>query len=388
MTIIKRLHQFPGQTSTYVICLSTLIFLGFLSGCGNESKPSSEATGHAEENGPDSVITFTRSQITQLGVETVPVAIHTTGIPIELPGKIIPKPDQEAYVTSSISGRVEKVMVNEGDHVAKGEVLVTVSGSELGTLISDLQNTHLELIRQQQLRDRGVGVQKELQNARIAYAAAQQQLRAIGFGAGEIERLAAGDRILDAMALRSPIEGVILERAVVTGSPVTEGDKLFYVVKMTPAWVQAQVYERDLEKIHPGQSAEVTTAVYSDRTFTGSIERIIPKINAGRRTAEVILELPNNDEALKPGMFATVTVLTDAKKQPAIPERSIQTDGQETFVLIAEHDTTFRRRTVSTPPEGGAAYIGVPHLPLGTNVVTRGAFQIISAMKGIQSDED
>jgi|GEM_PF-1131831 len=385
---MRRLHKVIRQSSKYVICIITLIFLGYLLGCGVDSQSSPEATGHVEENGPDSVITFSRSQVAQLGVETVPVEIHTTGIPIELPGKIIPEPDQEAYVTSLISGRVEKVLVNEGDRVSKGEVLITVSGSELGTFIADLQNTRLELNRQQQLMNRGVGVQKQLQDARIAYAAAQQKLRAIGFGAGEIERLATGEQILDAMPLRSPIDGVVLERTAVTGGPVSEGDKLFYIVNMKPAWVQAEAYERDLEKINTGQSAEIRTAVYSNRTFTGAIERIIPQIDAGQRTAKVILEMPNHDEALKPGMFATVTILTDARKQPALPAPTIQTDGQSAFVLIAENDTTFRRRAVSARPDGAATYVGVPELPVGTTVVAQGAFQIISAMKGIQAEED
>lgn len=363
------------------------LFLLLISGCGQSGSPAEKSQPVQEEEGPKTTITLTAKQVENIGVKTVAVAIHTTGTPIELPGKVVPKPDQEAYVTSLIFGRIEKVMANEGDHVKKGQTLVSVAGSQLGTLVANLQNTRLELNRQQRLMDRGVGIEKQLQDARIAYASARQQLRAIGFNAGEIENLATGKQILDAMPLRSPVDGVVLKRMAVTGGPVANGDKLFYIVNLKPVWVRADAYEKDLEKIASGQTATITTAAYPDQTYSGSVKNIIPKINAGNRTASVIIELPNKNEELKPGMFTTVQVLTDAHEQPSVPASAIQVEGDSTFVLVAENGRTFRRQGVSALADG-VNFVTVPGLSLGTKVVTNGAFQIISAMKGIQADDD
>jgi len=367
--------------------LYTGLYLLILNGCGKSGSTPGEAREGETEEGPKTTLTLNAQQVSSIGVETVPVAEHNVGVPIELPGRVIPKPDQEAYATSLVAGRIEQVRVNEGDHVQKGDILATITGSKLGSLIADLQNTRLEYRRQQRLMDRGVGISKQLQEARIAYTSARQQMRAIGFSADEIEELAAGEQVLDAMPLRSPIDGVILERMAVAGGPVADGDKLFYVANLIPVWVQAEVYERDLEKLKTGQPADVTTAVHPGTTYSGSIKQIVPKVKANNRTASVILELPNKTEALKPGMYTTVNVLTGASQQPAIPAQAVQVEGESTFVIVAENDTTFKRVSVSAPPDG-VNYVAVPSLSEGTKVVTKGAFQIISAMKGIQADDD
>jgi len=388
LTMTTKIHQvnIAYFLRHYVFYVSLLVVL-IINGCNKSSSDSSNKIQQSEQESPKTTITLTSSQLSSIGVKTVPVAVHTVGTPLELPGKVVPQPDQEAYVTSLISGRIEKVMVNEGDHVTKGEPLVTISGSKLGTLIADLQNTRLEFNRQKRLMDHGVGIKKQLQDARIAYSSAQQQLRAIGFSAGDIKKLATGQQILDAMPIRSPIDGVVLDRMAVTGGPVSSGEKLFYVVTLKPVWVQANAYEQDLEKIKTGQSAEIHATVSPSKRYSGKIRNIVPKINSDDRTASVIIELPNKTEALKPGMYTTVNILTGAKRQPAIPVQAVQVEGESTFVIVAENDTTFHKVTVSAPADG-VGYVAVPNLETGTKVVTKGAFQIISAMQGIEADED
>jgi len=373
--------------SQFNLAIITLFVLCLISGCGNSESAPQKNIQLPEENGPKTEITLTRKQVNNIGVQTVALTLQNIVTPIELPGKVIPKPDQEAYVTSLISGRIERVVVNEGDQVKKGQILVTVVGSELGTLIASLQNSRLELNRQQRLMDRGVGIEKQLQDARISYASSQQQLRAIGFNEDDVEKIATGKKILDYMPLRSPIDGVVLERTAINGGPVSAGDKLFYIVNLKTVWVQAEAYEHDFEKIKLGQSVEINVASYSGKSYTGIVQKIIPKINTGNRTASVIIELANKQEDLKPGMFTTVLVHTDSRQLPAVPASAIQIEGDSTFVVVVENDTTFKRINILAPLDG-ANYVAILALDTDTKVVTKGAFQIISAMKGIQADDD
>lgn len=367
--------------------ISVLLLLIITLGCSHQQDNGNTGQDADESDEIKTEISLTTQQIRNLNLQIDSVAMHPTGQPVDLPGKVVPEPDQEAYVTSLIDGRVEQVMANDGDRVEKGESLVKITGSELGTLIADLQNSYLDFERQQRLKGRKVAVQKELQDARLSYASARQQLRAIGFESRQIDQLAKGNQILDAMTLRSPISGVILKRNAVQGGPVQSGDKLFRIVNLNPIWVKAGAFEKDLARLHTGQTAQISTSTYPDTVFTGKIRKIVPEVEADSRTSSVIIEPPNRSEMLKPGMFTDVRVLTGTTLKPSIPASAIQFDGKSSFVIIAENTTTFRRRDVQTPPDG-IHYVEVPGIPLGTRVVTRGAFQISAAMTGVEADDD
>jgi hypothetical protein len=83
-------------------------------------------------------------------------------------------------------------------------------------------------------------------------------------------------------------------------------------------------------------------------------------------------------------MYVTAEVATGTDVQPALPTRAIMTDGTQSYVIVAESDSTFRRVPVAAPADGDGQ-VAVPELPVGTRVVTTGAFQIASAMSGVEA---
>jgi RND family efflux transporter MFP subunit len=384
---MKNKLVFSNQNSKrYLKYYLYFLFSVYLAGCGS-SDTYSDSSDIDEEITQKTRIVLTASQIESTGIKTVVVEEREIGIPLELPGHVEPVPGQEAYVTTLITGRVEQIYVLAGDRVKSGQALIHITGSELGSYIANLRNTWVELDRQNRFTERGVGIPKKLQDARIAYAAARQQILAIGYSIEKVDQISKTDTDIEGMILSAPIAGIVLEQNAVMGGPVAPGDMLMHIAQLKPIWLEVDVYEKNLNDLKPGLSVQIIPVASIDTSIEGEILKIIPKIDSERRTARVIIQVPNTNEELKPGMFVTAQVMTSLQKINAVPAEAILVDGETSFVLIAENDSTFRRMEIKARPEG-AIYVAVPEIASGTQVVTTGVFQIMSAMKGVEAESD
>ena len=391
-------RRYAGASLAFLVLALALL----LAGCGaNDTARQDHAAGlsdehadagehgqdehggeHEEEGQPE--ITLASASLASLDLETVEVEEAPVGATWEFPGRVVPVPDQEAMVTSLLAGRIERVLANEGDRVRAGQTVAVMTGPELGDLIAELRRTRADLERQQRLSERGVGIRKNLVEAQTAHDAARQHLRAIGLGAEEVEAIATGEHDAGGVHLRAPISGIVLERAATQGGPVAPGQVLFEIADFTPIWVEADAYERDLPLLSAGMEVRVHAASEAGRAYRGTVHQILPNVDPERRVATVRIQLPNEGGVLVPGMYARVDVTTAGEHQPSLPVGAIMTDGARSYVIVAESDSTFRRVDVSAPADA-AGHVAVPELPIGTRVVTTGAFQIHSAMSGVEA---
>jgi len=379
-----------------ILCLlSTVGLLLVLSGCGANGEPSADPHDthdeHAGEQGHDehadegrTEIVLTPRSLESVSIQTVEVREAPVGSMLEFPGRVVPVSDQEAMVTALIAGRVEQVFVNEGERVRMGQVVAVVNGPELGDLVAELRHARADLDRQERLSERRVGVEKHLVEARTALAAAHQHLRSIGLSPPEIIEIAGGTHDIDGVPLRAPVTGLILSRNATLGGPVSPGEVLFSMADLTPIWVEADVYERDLALVSPGMDVRVRAVSAIGSSHSGTIRQIMPIVDRERRVSTIRIQLPNEDEALKPGMYATVSVATAGKVLPSLPVDAILTNGTQSYVIVADNDSTFRRVDVRASADAAGA-VAIPELSVGTRVVTTGAFQIHSAMQGVEA---
>lgn len=385
------LHFATIQRHASVSCLLlTAAFPLILAGCGAGGEPPGElhethddhAGEHADEGRTE--IVLAAASLESVNVETVEVREAPVGSALEYPGRVVPVSDQEAMVTALISGRVDQIFINEGDRVRKGQAVAVVNGPELGDLVAELRHAQADLDRQQRLSERGVGIEKHLIEARTSLAAARQHLRSIGLSPQEIDEIATGTDDVIGVPLRAPITGLILSRNATLGGPVSPGDVLFVMADLAPIWIEADVYERDLPLVSPGMDVQVRPVSGGDQSHLGTIRQIMPNVDRERRVSTVRIQLPNEGEALKPGMYATVSVMTAGEVLPSLPVDAILTDGTQSYVIVADNDSTFRRIDVRASADA-AGTVAVPELPVGTRVVTTGAFQIHSAMQGVEA---
>jgi len=325
-------------------------------------------------------IELTAAQRAEVDIETVEVRERVVRRTLELPGRIRPAPDSEAYATTLLAGRIERIHVRQGEMVRRGEVLVEVASPVLADGIQALRAAHDELGRQRRLQERGVALPRQVRAAERAWQAARQRMRSLGFAPARIERVAESEEDVVALPLAAPIDGTVVERMAVLGAPVHAGEALVRLVDLQPVQVVAYAFERDLAGLSAGQPLSASTAIDPDRRFDSEIHAISPSIDEERRAASVVAFLPNEDGTLRPGAYATVRIELAGDRQPAVPSCALMSDARGSFVLVAEGDRRFRRRYVDAPADR-EGLVAVPELAPGTKVVSRGAFLLVSQLE-------
>jgi RND family efflux transporter MFP subunit len=347
-------------------------------GCGDAASPGGAAASADTTADPD-VIVLSAAQLREVGVATTTVEERPVTTALQLPARVRPQADQEAYVTSLVDGRVERLRVGVGARVERGQAVADVAAPDLSGMVAALRQARDELDRQRRLDRRGVAVEKNLRAAERQWQAARQRLRSIGVRPGRIERVAAGEEDMATLPLEAPIDGVVLERTAVLGAPVTQGDRLYRIADLQPIRVVADVFERTLDRVREGQTVRITTPTHPDRPYDGTIAQITPQVSDERRAASARVVLDNADGSLRPGMYATVRVQVTSEPRPALPADVLLTDASGAYVVVREGERTFRRVYVDADADADGD-VAVPALAPGTEVVTEGAYQIVSAL--------
>src|SRR5512135_1629953 len=167
---------------------------------------------------------------------------------------------------------------------------------------------------------------------------------------------------------------------VVEGQLVDAGMKLYRIADLGLVWVQAQIYEQDLAFIKLGQEAAVTLSYLPDREFRGRVTYLYPNVDEKTRTARVRMEFHNPGYFLKPGMFATVRLVSELEPSALlIPDMAILRSGEKNTVFVALDGGKFESRTVNLGPQAeNDTYQVLSGLNEGDRIVTSGQFLLDS----------
>ena len=133
----------------------------------------------------------------------------------------------------------------------------------------------------------------------------------------EIAKLKETGKPISDLTINSPVAGYITERNALPNMYVEPSTKLYTVADLSRVWVYAQIFQNDVGRVKPGDTAQITADSYPGRTFSGQIEEILPQVDMATRTVRVRLAIANPGLKLKPGMFVNV----DLKDQPGTPAR-------------------------------------------------------------------
>ncbi len=257
---------------------------------------------------------------------------------ITLTGSVDFNQDNQVNIYPLVSGVVQDIKVQLGDYVQKGQVLGVVRSSEMANYSSSLTTAEANLSvakknleAQKDLYASGLASQLDVTTAQSNYDQAVAQLSL----AKRILKIN-GDNTDGNYVIKAPISGFIVQKNVTNSTSIRtdNGTNIFTISDLKNVWVQANVYESNIGKIHLGDPVEITTVSYPDKVFTGKVSKILNVLDPTSKVIKVRIVVSNEDYALKPQMFARV-VATNQQNSDAIciPASALVFDHSQYYVL-------------------------------------------------------
>ncbi len=266
-------------------------------------------------------------------------------------------------VTLKFDGYIGDLKANYvGAAIAKNQVLFTVYSPELVAA----QQEYLETRK----RRPKPGEKNTLLRA------ARQRLALWDMSAGEIKALEQRGAPQDYVAMYAPRSGTLIERNITDGSAARMGDALLVIADLSRVWIEAEVFEADLESVHVGMPATITLPYLPGRTYPAAVEYVYPYLDGESRTGRIRLSLDNAAGELKPDMYAEVALEADLGHRLSVPEEAIIVAGDSRVVFVDLGEGRLKPVRIKAGRHAQGFVEVLEGLALGDTVVTSGNFLI------------
>jgi Cu(I)/Ag(I) efflux system membrane fusion protein len=329
------------------------------------------ASGATSE--PSAAVRLSPEAVRAAGIATAPVERAALGRTIRTVGTIEPDETRLTRVAARVAGRIEKLYADyTGQTVAAGAPLYALYSPELVATQREL------LLALENRRRLAGGTPEAVRSADELISAARDRLRLWSVAPREIAAIESSGQPLYAVDFSSPRGGTVLEKKVVVGEYVTEGQELFLLADLSRVWLLAQVYEHELSRLSVGLPAEATVAALPGRTFRGRVAFVEPVLDRETRSARMRIELANPRGELKPGMFGDAHLETKTAPSLVIPRSALIDTGARRVVYVETAPNTFQARDVKVGEASGDRVAVLAGLEEGERVVAAANFFIDS----------
>lgn len=245
------------------------------------------------------------------------------------------QPVYKVEVGTQVSGIVEKMYVDYNSTVSKGQLLAELDKSllqeqvkqaeaNLSTTTSNRNLAQKNYDRVKRLYEQKAATQEEYDQAETSLEQARNQLIT---AQSDYDRARTNLKYAE---IYSPIDGVILSKAVEQGQTVASSfstPTLFTIAaNLTDMQLEAKVDEADIGRVHEGQKVRFAVDAFPDNTFYGIVRqiRLVPTVVSNVVTYTVIIDAPNHDGKLYPGMTANITIVVESQSGPTIPLEAVR----------------------------------------------------------------
>lgn len=326
-----------------------------------------------EPAGPELNISLDRVQ--KLGVKTESAARREFVRTVRAVGTVQVNERMERTVAAKFEGWIQRLLVaTTGEAVRRGQPLMEVYSPDLVTA----QQEYLIAVKgREAVKDAGPEIQA---NMKSLADNSLQRLRHWDISEQEVQRLQQEGQPRNAVALRSPVDGVVMSKPPVQGMRFMPGEALYRIADLSSLWLLAEVFEQDLALIAPGQDAAVRVNAYPDKVFRGKVAFVYPTVTPETRTARVRIELPNPGRLLKPDMYANVelTIRQRGEKRLTVSDSAVLDSGARQIVLVQRGEGKFEPREVKLGQRGEGRVEVLEGLKEGETVVVGANFLIDS----------
>ena len=251
------------------------------------------------------------------------------------------EPLTKVQISTRISGWVDTTPVEEGDTVSKGQLLIKLHDNDIKAKLAQAEaainaatahfnNTQTNLRRIERLFEQNAATQKELDDMKTAYSAAEAQLVAAKQQKAEILEMQRYSEI------RSPISGVVTRKFVDPGDLANPGVPLMVVEDLRRVKVVAKVPENMVKTLKPGDMVSVRFSDTKLNQTTGKIERVVPGADPRSRQFDVEIVMDNPEQRIQSGVYATVLFSGSGEAGYFIPAAALFTRGQLEGVYLID----------------------------------------------------
>jgi|ERR1700722_1302651 len=370
-----------------------LILIGVVAGVAGERLvvPSKSEVDHTTPATPAAPFTKVGDRIvvpetsllrTLLGVE--PAGVKDVARELVLPAMVEADPARTVNVMPSVTGQIIDLMVQLGGRVTKGQQLAIIDSSDLAQALSDEEKARSALKLTKQTLDRLMVLEK---TSAIAVKDREQAQSDYAQAVSELDRADARLRAIGApldakantrlLSVKSPIAGSVIALQVAPGAYVNDPTAaMMTIANLDVVWVTANVPEKDVSFVYPGQTVKVAVTSYPNRAFDGKVLFVSDVIEPDTRRNKVRIEFKNPDKALKPNMFATVTFVAPPVTRITVPNSALLMTNDRTSVFVEVENWAFERREVEIAYQEGTATAIRSGLSPGDRVVVKGAVRL------------
>ncbi len=203
--------------------------------------------------------------------------------------------------------RIEKIYVDVGDQVRKGQVLVQLDASNLQQLKLQVENQKIEFNRTSQLYQVGGASKAEYDNAKLQLDVLSTQLR----------------QLMQNTQLVAPISGVVTARNYDSGDMYSNANPILTIEQTNPVKVMVNISEVYYKQVFKGMPVDIELDAYEGETFYGKVTIVYPTVDQSTHTFPVEVTISNPGQKVRPGMFARATVNFGDKNHVLVPDEAL-----------------------------------------------------------------
>ena len=332
-------------------------------------------------------------------------------------GKILVPEDRMANIGPVHEGRLVRLYAGQGSIVRKGQKLADLESADIDqaeadylkaladydnarrTSAAEVKFAQATYNRTKMLYEKSITAGKNVEAAehdlemakaaaastvaqtKAALTSARRHLLILGLKDSDIDALANKSSLSAVFSLTSPISGVVVERNGTIGATVGSDANVFKIIDISRVWIDANVFEKDLERVRRGQQVKVSVPAFPGVSFSGRVILITSVVDPETRSVKVRTEVANADGRLKPDMFANVQIITDLHRTAiSIPQAAVLDDGGKTVVFVSEGNG-YQKRPVNIGIQGNGRVEIIEGLQAGDKVVVKGNYLLLQQSK-------
>lgn len=296
-------------------------------------------------------------------------------------------PTGYAEIIPPFAGRITQSFVKLGQKVNIGSPLFAISSPEYFNAQKDYFEaqqeyslSNLNLKRQKDLLQHGVGIQRVVEEAKTDYETKKSALENATAALKVFNINPSNLKLGQPLVVSSPIKGEIITSNIVIGQYIKEeAEPIATIAELNKVWIAGQIKEKDLGFINKLREVTIQADAFPTKNLTGKIFHVNEMVDEDTRSVEVLVECDNSDKILKPGMYVNVHFKNEPEETLTVPTKAIYQVNDDQFVFVQIDKNKFVKKKVQTKDISKDKTEIKNGINAGENVVTEGGIYLLEA---------